>query len=530
MDQPAGASADLETGIPLADIRSDGMVLGHLADREILIVSHGGEYHALSATCTHMGAPLRQGLLVDGRLHCPWHHARFCLRSGEAVAAPAFEPLRRYEVQIREGRLYVGKALPRPPIRPSQTPAPRVVIVGGGAGGHACADMLVRLGVGGAVTIVSDDADPPYDRTLCSKQYLIGMVERDECRLPAPGRYVGAAEPAEGAAIVQQHAASIDLRGRHLILGSGARLAFDVLVLALGAEPERPSTPGFDSPRVHVLRTLQDADAILAQARQAKTAAVVGASFIALEAAASLTQRHLEVHVIAPDEVPLSKLLGTEVGSMIRKVHEEKKVRLHLGRKVERYEGTTLTLDDGSSVEADLVVLGAGVRPRTQLAQNAGIAVAPASEGGGVIVDRRLETSARGVFAVGDIARYPDRTSGETIRVEHWVHAQRQGQFVARAIVDRAQVYEDVPFFWSAHFDTGLRYSGHVRQINEATLNGSVDERSFTVRYADGGRGRAFATCNRDMSSLQTEADWERELKAREDHDPKGTPGDRNGK
>ena len=500
-DDPKGP--DLAEGLPLSGLPHDRPIGGVFDGEPVVLVRERGAWCAWSGRCTHLGAPLDEGLVVDGTLRCSWHHARFSLATGEAIAAPAFEPLVRYDVVERDGRVRVtGKA--RVSKAPTLVPADRrrVVIVGGGAGGHACAELLVRREFGGDVTVIADDADAPYDRTACSKQYLIGMVSRDETRLDGCDI---------GPILRRARVRSIDPQAGTVALDDGAVVAFDVLVLATGAEPRRPDLPGFDRPEVHLLRTLADADAIVAAAKPGRRAAVIGASFIGLEAAASLTQREVAVHVVAPDDPPLKRVVGAEVGAMIRAVHEEKGVVFHAGREARSWDGAVLTLDDGSTILADFVVLGLGVKPRTELAAAAGLAMAPDDEGGGVIVDERLRTSVPCIHAIGDIARYPDPRIGAGIRVEHWVHAQRQGQFVARSLLGEAARYDDLPFFWSAHFDTGLRYVGHVDEIADSRVDGSIAGRDFTIRYTGDGDERAFVTCNRDMPSLTTERDWEEE-------------------
>ena len=532
---------DLESGLELDRIPDGGMTPGCWRGQSIIVVNQEGRYCAVSAECTHMGAPLNEGTLVDGELHCPWHHARFSLATGEAVGAPAFAPLTRFATVVRDGRVFLGEASPDAargtdpagtdapgagapladarPLRPTLAPAPqspRVVILGGGAAGHACAQWLLRSGFEGTTTVVSDDVDPPYDRTVCSKQYLIGMQSRAESALdslpPSPA--------ASGNAVVRVdcRARAIDIAEKSLLLDDGEQLGFDVLVFATGAEPKRPRWPGADLPNVHVLRTLGDADALIRAAEKAERVVIVGASFIGLEAAASLRQRHLEVQVVSPEAVPLKKLLGQDVGRMIQAVHQEKGVRFHLGREVLRFDGEQVFLDDGSTLAADFVVLGIGVTPRTELALAAGIDCASPEAGGGVLVDERLESSIPGIFAVGDIARYPDPHSGKRIRVEHWVHAQRQGQHVARVILDEARGleggrYTDVPFFWSAHFDTGLRHIGHVDSIVDTRTDGSVAARNFSRQQTGPSGEKSFVTCNRDLESLREESAWDRALR-----------------
>jgi NADPH-dependent 2,4-dienoyl-CoA reductase/sulfur reductase-like enzyme/nitrite reductase/ring-hydroxylating ferredoxin subunit len=501
---------DLRIGVDVVEVPEGTMLSGHFRGMPVLVANDRGRICALSATCTHLGAPLNEGILVGGEVHCPWHHARFSLTTGAAVGAPALSALRRFTVVVREGRLVVGDSPPPSAAAPSAVArGSRVVIIGGGAGGHACADALLRFGFAGSVTVVSDDIDPPYDRTFCSKQYLIGMKTRDQS-LIADHQIYGSAT---GAMLrLRCRVRALDIKAQSLILESDERLAYDVLVLGMGAEPKRPQLPGFDRPNVHVLRTLRDADALIRAAREAKHVTVIGASFIGLEVAASLRQRKLEVDVVTPELVLFDKLLGAQVGKMIQAVHEEKGVHFHFGRNARRFDGKRLFLDDGSMIETNFVVLGVGVTPRTELAQAAGLSCAPADEGGGVIVNERLECSRPGVFAIGDIARYPDPLTRKSIRVEHWVHAQRQGQHVARVIMGQAGQYTDVPFFWSAHFDTGLRYLGHADSILRTRTEGSVEARNFARLYQGENAEKAFVTCNRDRESLLQESTWDGEL------------------
>ena len=496
---------DLAAGYEVSLLPEGRMVAGSVDGKPVVLINEGGRYCAWSGSCTHMNAPLGEGLLIDGQIRCPWHHARFSTATGEAVGAPAFEALTPFATSLKGGRVYVAPVVAAPAavassaLRPGGGASPRVIIIGAGAAGHACAELLGRSGFPGTVSVVSDDADAPYDRTVCSKQYLSGSLSRVESALP----------PTSQATRHAGRAQAIDVTQRRVHLDTGERLPYDVLVLATGAVPVRPELPGFDAPNVHVLRTLRDADAVIAAAAGAKRAAVIGASFIGLEAAAALTQRGVEVHVVAPDEIPLQKLVGAQVGAMIKTVHEEKGVVFHPGRKPRSFDGGSLALDDGSALDVDFIVVGVGVHPATQLAEGAGIACAAASEGGGVEVNERLETSVPGIYAIGDVARYPDVYAGRPIRVEHWVHAQRQGQHVARAIMGQGGRFRDLPFFWSAHFDTGLRYHGHAESIRGTVLDGSIEGRDFTIEYRGDAPEKAFVTCNRDLPALVVEAEWE---------------------
>ncbi len=495
------ALPDLQQGIALTALAEGGIVQGRFEGEEVILIRARNRYFALEAKCTHMGGPLAEGAIVEDCIGCPWHHARFSIATGEAVAAPAFSALKRYRVRVDAEQIFVVARFPdeKPDIA-AVVEAPRIVIVGAGAAGYACAELLARRGAGARVTLIGNDGDGVYDRTMCSKQYLTGLSKRSETQLPhLPSEVKRVLDTIE----------RIDVEGKQVIGRSGHATAFDVLVLATGATPRHPQLPGFNRPNVFTLRSLHDADAIIEAAQGARRVAIIGASFIGLEAAASLRQRELDVTVIAPDKIPLENILGPEVGAMIRHVHEEQGVRFLLGREARSFDGEHVLLDHGASIEADFVVLGVGVTPNVRLAESAGIACASEDQGGGVLVDSFLSTSIPGIFAVGDIASYPDARSGKRIRVEHWVHAQRQGQYLARALLGGSGRFSDEPFFWSAHFDTGLLYVGHVSHIARAELDGSVEQRSFTLRLGGSEQEAAFVTCNRDLPALLVEADWE---------------------
>jgi NADPH-dependent 2,4-dienoyl-CoA reductase/sulfur reductase-like enzyme len=253
------------------------------------------------------------------------------------------------------------------------------------------------------------------------------------------------------------------------------------------------------------LRTRADAERIVAVAAAGSRAVVIGSSFIGLEVAASLRAREVEVVVVAPDAIPLARILGTEVGSRIRCIHEEHGVSFRLERGVATIETGAVLLDDGSRIAADLVVAGIGVTPSLELAHAAGITVA-----NGVVVNEYLETSAPNVFACGDIASWPDGRSMTSLRVEHWVVATRQGQTVARNILGRRETFDAVPFFWSAHYDVTISYVGHAMAWDSIEIDGSLEENDASVSYRKGDTLLAMATIGRDRASLATEAAIER--------------------
>lgn len=499
---------DLAAGVPLADVPSSGVLAGHVAGEPVLVCRVEGGLSAVSGACTHYGGALAEGLVVGDTVRCPLHHACFSLKTGEALAAPAFDPLARWPVEVRDGLVRVG---PEKLVAaaPDETATPgavtRIVIVGGGAAGFAAAEMLRRRGYGGALTMLSAEADAPIDRPNLSKDYLAGTAP--EAWMPLKGDDFYADNQID--LRVDTAVTRIDVQARTVETASGESFAFDRLLLATGSEPVRLTAPGFDLPNVHTLRSLADCRAIITAAANARRVAVIGASFIGLEAAAALRSRGLEVHVIAPDETPMERVLGRELGALVRRVHEDRGVIFHLQQTAQSFDGQRLELSAGGEVACDLVVLGVGVRPRVQLAQAAGLAT-----DNGVIVDAFFETSSPGIFAAGDIARHPDPVTGEPVRAEHWVVAERQGQAAAANMLGQHAAYDRAAFFWSNHYDLSIHYVGHGVAFDEVLVDGSIAAGDATVRYRKAGRLLAAASIGRARENLVIEAEMEAAVSA----------------
>jgi 3-phenylpropionate/trans-cinnamate dioxygenase ferredoxin reductase subunit len=496
---------DLTQGVARDAVTDGGSLAGQVNGDAVLLARRGAEWFAIGATCTHYGGPLAEGLLVGDTVRCPWHHACFSLRTGQSVRPPALHDVSCYVVEEREGKVFVpGTKRPAPaPRAASRASHPgSVVILGGGAAGDSAAATLRREGYTGPITIVDADPDAPYDRPNCSKDFLAGNAPADWLPL-RPSDYEREQEIDRRTG---RRAVALEPGARRVRLDDGTALEYGALLLATGASPvrlghelERGGTP------VHYLRTLADSRAIIAASAGARRVVILGSSFIGLEVAASLRARELEVHVVGPDALPLERVLGAELGRFVQRLHEEHGVVFHLGAKARAIGDRRVTLENGEELPADLVVAGIGVRPNLELAEAAGLAIDR-----GLAVNERLETSAPGIFAAGDIARWPDPHTGDRIRVEHWVVAQRQGQAAARNILGLGQRFDAVPFFWSQHYDVPINYTGHAERWDRVEVAGDIAGRDCAVRYMGGDRTLAVATIYRDRESLESEVAMEK--------------------
>ncbi|HKF66239.1 MAG TPA: FAD-dependent oxidoreductase, partial [Vicinamibacterales bacterium] len=350
------------------------------------------------------------------------------------------------------------------------------------------------------VTMISADSDAPVDRPNLSKDYLAGEAQEDWIPMWPPETY----KERRVDLVLERRVTAIEPKSHSVLLDDGSRREFGALLIATGADPVHLSIPGADPSQVFYLRSFTDSRAIVERAKTAKRVVVIGASFIGLEVAASLRTRNVAVDVVAPEGVPLERIMGVEVGRFVKALHESHGVVFHLGQTVASVAGRSVKLSGGATLDADFVVAGVGVRPSIALAEQAGLAMDR-----GIAVNEYLETSAPGIFAAGDVARWPDPHTGSKIRVEHWVVAERQGQVAARNMLGRRERFDAVPFFWSQHYDITIKYIGHAERWDSVQIDGSLDARNCAVSYIVGGRKLALATISRDRESLSVEADWE---------------------
>jgi len=494
MGEASKPQPDLTQGFTLPDIAEGGMLAGCVGDEAVLLFKQGGVISAVSGSCTHLGAPLSEGLVRDGKVRCPWHHACFDLKTGAAIEAPAFDPLERFAVRMSDDRVILEKKAEAASSRPARSTADArsFVIVGGGAAGFAAADQLRKRGFTGQISMISAELDAPYDRTLLTKDYLDGSFGDD--RLPIARESLAALDVHF---LCEKRATKLDPAGHVLTLSDGTHLPYTKLLLATGATPILPDFPGNDLPHVQCLRSLKDCRSLLAKAKPGCKLVLLGGSFIALEAAAALRDRGLDITIVAKEDQPLANIFGPQLSKAICAVHEAHGNRFILGRTITATSEGEVMLDDGSRLACDVLLVGTGVKPAIELAVVAGFTADQ-----GVVVDPYLATSAPDVFAAGDIAAWPDPHSDQRIRVEHWTVAERQGQVAARNMLGERQAFRDVPFFWTKHFDFAVRYLGHAAHWDEISLDGDLGTRDCTIHYLEKGRRAAAAFVGRDAACL----------------------------
>jgi NADPH-dependent 2,4-dienoyl-CoA reductase/sulfur reductase-like enzyme/nitrite reductase/ring-hydroxylating ferredoxin subunit len=477
------AESELREGVPS---------VVEVEEKKVLLVRAEGKIYACGNECSHYHAPLSDGLVAGHIVTCPWHNARFDIRDGRLDAPPGLNGLPSYETKGANGKVWVrqvGKGtLPMPEGEDDRT----FLIVGAGAAGNSAAETLRREGFAGRIVMATGESYGPYDRTMLSKDLLSG--EAPAKWLPLRGQKFYDRLKIE--VRPEKLVTAVDSSSRAVTFADGTNMKADRILLATGGTPRTLDLPGADKPGCFLLRSRSDAEAILAALEQAKTVVIVGASFIGLEVACSLRTREIEVHVVAPEAVPLAAVFGEQIGRWIKKTHEENGVTFHLGQTVKEFAGqdrvSEVLLADGSRLKADCVIVGVGIRPTVEFLESSGLV-----KDGAVPVNGRLETTAEGIFAAGDIALVPDGLSGELRRVEHWVEAGRQGMHAARCMLGAKDSYREVPFFWSKQYGVSFRYIGHAPKFDQVVFRGDVSDKTFLAGFYVGGTLRAAASVGR---------------------------------
>jgi len=489
-----------------SDLRDGEMKEVSVGETRILLARVDDKFHAVSATCPHYGGPLAEGVLCGTRVVCPWHHAAFNIVNGDLEDPPALDALISYDVRVEGERILVNvpddakdRRTPEMVRHDALSDPRQFVIIGAGAAGYAAAQTLREEGFRGSLVMITREDRAPYDRPNLSKDYLHGHAEPEWMPLRPEQFYRGH----DIKLLLKKEVSRVEPHAKKITFESGETMDYDALLVATGGAPVRLNIPGSDLKNVCLLRSFADADSIIETATRSQRAVVVGASFIAMEAAFSLRERGLDVTVVAPSQEPFETTLGAEIGEVFRREHEAHGVRFKLGCIVYRFEGNhqveAVMLDNGERIETDMVVVGAGVRPVTQFLEGVEL-----DESGAVVVDSRLR-AAEGVYAAGDIASFVDTRRGKRERIEHWRTAQQQGRTAARNMVGRDVAFEGVPFFWTRQFDVGLLYVGRATSWDEIVYRGEVSSRDFLAFYVKDNRVLAVAGMNRDAEMAAVE-------------------------
>lgn len=454
-------------------------------DSIILITRDGDEFNAFDGKCTHAGADLGEGLRCGNRVICPWHHGTFDSTDGSLIEPVAMKGLTRYSVTRQGDNLIVDTTSNiNERADNDQLADTHTIIVGGGGAGFMTANQLRHTGYGGKITLISADNKAPYNRPLLSKAFLAGQM--DESKLILGGsnwadrnnidlrlnQRVSEVLPNENAIIIENNN------------GDNEKQSADFLVVATGAEPKIPPFKGADLAGVFTLRSMSDAKAIK-EASQDKQVVIVGTGFIGMEAAAALSQagEAASITVVGRSARVMSNIVSEAVSNALVKLHEENGVRFVFGAGVESIDGdgshvSSITLSDGSTLAADVVILGTGVAPRTDLLEQV-------NDPDGVQVDNELQLR-DGVYALGDIAKATNQMG--RMRIEHWRVALQHGIVTAGAILNNDNVNtleERIPFFWTAQYGKSLRYSGHAATPDKGILFGTPDDLDYIEYYFD---------------------------------------------
>ncbi|WP_020597409.1 FAD-dependent oxidoreductase [Spirosoma panaciterrae] len=482
------------------DLVDGELKLVRVGDTDVLLARTDGQFYALHPQCTHYHGPLVEGVLNGHRLICPWHNACFDVRNGHRLEAPALNGLPTHEVRIEQDQVFVRvttnkESLENPMATPDEANTETYVIVGGGAAGAFAAEAMREGGFTGKIIMLTESDQFPYDRPNCSKEYLQDAAPDEWMPLRPEDFYADFGIEIR----TNQRVTVLDPIEKRIELASGETLTYDKVLVCPGGQPN--TLPGLNPnlKGVYTLRSMYDSQHLRDLGKQGKRFVIVGSSFIGLEGAMSLRKLGSEIDVVGPDSVPFRKILGEKIGRVVQKWHEDAGIRFHLGRKVDHLEGEdtvqTVVLDNGDRLPADVVLLGLGVKPRTDFLL--GISL---ETDGGISTDGNLN-SMEGLYAAGDIVHYP--TADGSQRIEHWRVACQQGHVAGLNMAGQQTPYLSAPFFWTDQQGHQLAYVGHTTAIDDIIYDGDPEkDDSFLALYIQQNQIRAAAGLQRDQDII----------------------------
>jgi apoptosis-inducing factor 3 len=486
------------------DLQNGQMQQIAVADSEILLTKIDDRFYATGAFCPHNGAPLAKGILSQARIVCPWHNACFNAIAGQQQEPPGLDSLATFVTRIEGDRVLVELPEEISQHRTlemaqyvKESDDRTLVVLGAGAAGLHAVEAIRQQGFQGKLILISAEAQLPYDRTKLSKDYLQGKAKEDSLSLRSCEFY--AQHDIE--LRFGQTVTKVDAANKFLTFADGSSLEYDSLLLATGGKARKLEIKGADLANIFTLRRTEDVNSILAVAKNAQKALIVGSSFIGMEAAASLIQQGLEVTVVSPSDVPFKKILGDELGKMLQKLHEKNGVSFKLGTKTTEFRGEgkveSAVLEDGTTISTDLVIVGVGVEPNTDYIEGIKLNEKDRS----VPVNEYLATARENIYAAGDIARFPYAPMSNT-RIEHWRLAAQQGRIAATNMLNKSSRQTTstiVPFFWSGQYDLKLRYVGHAEKWDKVYIDGDLNQPKFLAFYFSDRQVMAVAGVNRDQ-------------------------------
>ncbi len=488
------------------DIAEGEMKAFAFGEKKILLSKVAGKFYAVGGICPHYGASLDEGILHGTRIVCPWHHASYDVRTGDVLEPPSLDALPRFDVRIvgEDVIVLVPDEIPerRIPYMVKRDPNEdkrTFIILGAGAAGNAAAQTLREEGYRGRIIMITQEDSLPYDRPMLSKEFLEGQAEEDWIPLRSSEFY----QEHDIEVMLRTRVKALDVPGKLITFRDGSTLTYDTVLVATGGVPNRLDIPGADLENVFTLRSFDDSRRIIEASTKATRVAVIGASFISMETAYSLSQRKLSVTVIAPDSVPFETTLGKKVGQLFQTLHEQNGVSFRLGATVRGFEGSgavdTVVLEDGERIQTDLVVVGVGVKPATGFLKGIELLT-----DGSLMVDERFRAG-EGIYAAGDVATFPYPHTGEPTRIEHWRTAEQQGRIAGRNMAGKIVPYTSVPFFWTNQVGLYFRYVGFAKEWDELIVDGDISSQDFIAYYVKDKRVCAAAGNNREkeMASIE---------------------------
>lgn len=486
-----------------SDIQENEMKAFQLGDAgKILLVKQNGKLSAIGSKCTHYGAPLHTGVLGNGRVRCPWHGACFNITTGDIEDFPGLDSLPCYQVEVQDGggvkvRARKEEVKSSKRIKHMTSRDKRVsttfVVVGGGPAGALCVETLRQEGFKGRIVLVCKEQALPYDRVKTSKALDV-KLESITFRTASFYKEHGI-EVLTGTEVI-----GLNPETKVVKLSSGKELEYDSVFLGTGSDALRPPIPGAELKNIFVIRTIEDSYGIYGQLGPEKHVVILGASFVGMEAAAYCVEKVKSVTVIGRDTVPFRGVLGEEIGARLMALHKEKGVLFKMESGVTRFiagpSGDTVNeveLKDGSTLPADVCIVGIGSSPATKFLDGSGVNI---DKSGGIIVNKHLESNIPGVYAGGDNAYAPILDTAACIG--HWQLAQYHGRIAALNMVGKQTEIQTVPFFWTMLFGKGVRFAGYAPKFDEVVIAGSVEDLNFVAHYIVGDRVAAVATVGGD--------------------------------